>query len=101
MTPAQHEFALGPVSRWEQLPGRAHPVVLAAPGEGAVGQDFEVDVPAGQYFMMGDNRDDSYDSRYWGFVSERHLIGQAMVVWLSWDSAQHRIRWSRFGHILR
>lgn len=54
-------------------------------------------VPKGHYFMMGDNRDDSYDSRYWGFVPEDHIKGKAMMVWLSWDHEAHRIRWNRFG----
>lgn len=54
-------------------------------------------VPDGQYFMMGDNRDDSLDSRYWGFVPEDHIKGKAVMVWLSWDNQAHRIRWERVG----
>jgi signal peptidase I len=60
-------------------------------------QDFDVTVPKDQYFMMGDNRDSSNDSRYWGFVPEANLIGKAFVVWMSWDNHAHRIRMQRLG----
>ncbi|WP_456270152.1 signal peptidase I [Kushneria sp. AK178] len=46
----------------------------------------EVTVPPGHYFMMGDNRDDSNDSRYWGFVPEENIVGRAFGVWMHWDS---------------
>ncbi|MEB0261173.1 MULTISPECIES: signal peptidase I [unclassified Mucilaginibacter] len=50
------------------------------------------------YWMMGDNRHDSLDSRYWGFVPEDHIVGKALFVWMSWDdnaSFFGKIRWSR------
>jgi signal peptidase I len=50
------------------------------------------------YWMMGDNRHDSADSRYWGFVPEDHIVGKALFVWMSWDdnaSFFNKIRWSR------
>jgi len=47
------------------------------------------------YWMMGDNRHNSQDSRYWGFVPEDHVVGKAVFVWLSWDSQQGGLRWDR------
>lgn len=50
------------------------------------------------YWMMGDNRDNSLDSRYWGFVPDDHIVGKALFIWMSWDSNAgffSKIRWSR------
>lgn len=81
----------------ENLHGIKH-YIYARPN--VVGQDFKVTVPSGQYFMMGDNRDDSADSRFWGFVPQQYLRGKALLVWMSWNSKNVSIRWSRIGHII-
>jgi signal peptidase I len=46
---------------------------------------FTCTVPSGNYFMMGDNRDNSEDSRYWGFVPDKDLIGKAFMVWMNFN----------------
>lgn len=58
-------------------------------------------VPEGHYFVLGDNRDRSYDSRFWGFVAKDKIKGQAFIKYWSWDSETHRPRLSRIGRLIQ
>jgi signal peptidase I len=60
-----------------------------------------VTVPHDQVFVMGDNRDRSYDSRFWGFVPLDDVRGKAFVIYWSWDGEDRWVRWERIGDMIR
>lgn len=101
--PTPGEISAGPLPGCNRVHSRSYvcvePEWTGLPDKGDTG---EMVVPPGSYLMIGDNRDNSQDGRYFGFVPEDHLVGKATRIWFNWDLQRSGgPDWSRIGNRIR
>jgi len=82
----------------ENLTGVEHSILIRTDAPTVEGSYV---IPKGNYFVMGDNRDNSNDSRYWGTVPEENLVGKAFFLWMNWDWEYKGIGFDRIGTVLK
>jgi len=95
--PDQKDWAV----KRELLPGREHDILQRPGPVYAPWFQNRWEVHEGEYFVMGDNRDNSQDSRFWGMVPEANLVGRAFFVWFSWDMEFGGFEYQRIGTVIR
>jgi len=91
---------------WRICPEDIKQREIYPPGSGNRDNYGPIIIPEGQYFMMGDNRDNSSDSRYWGFLPDDLILGKAVIIYFSWDKYvpfyrfYESIRWTRIASLI-
>jgi signal peptidase I len=81
----------------ENIFGVKHDIIIH-PNPARINKEYVV--PDNMYFVMGDNRDNSNDSRFWGFVPRENLVGRAFMIWMNWDSYNTTVMLNRIGRII-
>ncbi len=94
----QGEDMTGAEQLLENLTGVEHRILIR---QGVSSAEGVYVVPKGNYFVMGDNRDNSNDGRYWGTVPEENLVGKAFFIWMSWDLQHKGVGLDRIGTVLQ
>jgi len=87
----------GREQRTEYLPDAEHAILVKPEKSPHAQKNYQWTIPAAEYFVLGDSRDNSRDSRFWGTVPEENLIGKAFFIWMNWDLKNGGISWQRLG----
>ena len=96
---AEFVARLPPVEMFREPLGETEHLILRTMGRTGNGGEGQWTVGDDEYFMMGDNRDNSNDSRYWGMVPDNMVVGKAFAIWMHWQSFTNLPSFDRVGGI--